>query len=170
MISGMRLEQTWTSDNSVTAAYGAHLDQWVREEGCRQAGAIDFTVTITDDGDATKVVLDRQVPMKGLPGPALKVIGDKVRIVQTERWFAPDSEDVSRADITVEFPGKPIAMTAEAGITPTDTGSTEVVAGEVKVKVPMVGRVIEPEVVKQIVRSLKIEMQVGLDWLAEGNG
>jgi hypothetical protein len=165
----MRLEETWTSDNAVADAYRAHLDRWVREEGCRKAGALDFTVTIDDDGDATKVVLDRQVPMRGLPGPATKVLGDKVRIVQTERWFPPDAEDVSRADITVEFPGKPIAMTAEASITPTDSGSTEVVAGEVKVKVPMVGRVIEPEVVKQIVRSLRIEMQVGLDWLAEGN-
>lgn len=165
----MRMKETWTSDNAVADAYRAHLDQWVREEGCRKAGAVEFTVTITEDDEATTVVLDRQVPMKGLPGPAAKVIGDKVRIVQTERWYAPDSGDVSRADITVEFPGKPIAMTAEASIDPTDSGSTEVVAGEVKVKVPMVGRVIEPEVVKQIVRSLRIEMQIGLDWLAEGN-
>ena len=163
----MRLEETWTSDNSVAAAHGAHLDQWVREEGCRKAGALEFTVTIAPDGDATKVVLDRQVPMRGLPGPAAKVMGDRVRIVQTERWFEPGDDGVSRADITVEFPGKPIAMTADASITATDTGSTEVVSGEVKVKVPMVGRVIEPEVVKQIVRSLRIEMQVGLDWLAE---
>ncbi len=164
----MRLEETWTSDNAVVDAYGAHLDQWVREEGCRKAGAVDFTVTIEEQDEATTVVLDRQVPMRGLPGPAAKILGDKVRIVQTERWYAPDPGGVSRADITVEFPGKPIAMTADASITPTDTGSTEVVAGEVKVKVPMVGRVIEPEVVKQIVRSLRIEMKVGLDWLAEG--
>lgn len=163
----MRLEQTWTSDNAVPDAYGAHLDQWVREEGCRRAGATDFTVTIEPDGGATTVVLDRQVPMRGLPGPATKVLGDRVRIVQTERWHAPGDDGVSRADITVEFPGKPIAMTAAASITPTDSGSTEVVAGEVKVTVPMVGRVIEPEVVKQIVRSLQIEMQVGLDWLAD---
>lgn len=164
----MRLEESWTSDNAVVDAYGAHLDRWVREEGCRQAGAAGFTVTITPGDDATTVVLDRQVPMRGLPGPAAKVIGDTVRIVQTERWSAPGDDGVSRADITVEFPGKPIAMTADASITPTATGSTEVVSGEVKVKVPMVGRVIEPEVVKQIVRSLRIEMQVGLDWLANG--
>lgn len=164
----MRIEETWTSGNAVVDAYEAHLDQWVREEGCRKAGAVDFTVTITPAGDVTEVVLDRQVPMRGLPGPAAKVIGDRVRIVQTERWHAPDASGVSRADITVEFPGKPIAMTADASITPDGDGSTEVVAGEVKVKVPMVGRVIEPEVVKQIVRSLRIEMQIGLDWLAAG--
>jgi hypothetical protein len=165
----MRLEQEWKTGNTVDAAYRAHLERWVREEGCRKSGARDFTVTIEDDGDATKVVLDRQMPLRGMPGPAKKVLGDTARIVQTERWHAPDADGVSRADVTVEFPGKPVAMTAEAVISPTDSGSHEVLTGEVKVKVPMVGRVVEPEIVKQISRSLDVEMQVGVDWLAEGN-
>lgn len=162
----MRLEQVWESGNTVAAAYGAHCEAWVREEGCRRAGAHRFEVTITPAGGVTEVVVDRHIP-SNVPGPARKVLGDSIRIVQTERWAAPGGDGVSRADITVEFPGKPIEMTAQAEIVPTDDGSTERVWGEVKVKVPVVGRAVEPEIVRQIVRSLEIEMTTGLEWLAQ---
>lgn len=164
----MRVDEVWTSDNPVADAHRAHLERWVREEGCRRAGAHDVTVTIESDGEATTVVVDRRVPLE-VGGPAGKVLGGGIRVVQTERWTPPGADGVSRADISVAFPGAPVTMTAAALIVPTEGGSRETVTGEVKVKVPVVGRAVEPEVVRQIVRSLRTEMATGLEWLAAGH-
>jgi hypothetical protein len=136
-------------------------DRAFRERVCEAQRARDHTVTVTGEGAATTVEIERTQAMDGAPSVATKVVGDSVRILQRERWTGPDS-----ADYSMEIPGKPGQMRGVLRLRPrSDGGCDEVVSGEIAVKVPLVGRKLEQLVESILVKALVREGEVGADWL-----
>jgi hypothetical protein len=59
-------------------------------------------------------------------------------------------------------------MQGSARLSPTATGSTEVFSGDVTVRVPFLGKRIEPEVVKAFRAFIRKEGEIGRAHLAAG--
>lgn len=140
-------------------------DQDFREEVCRGIGSVRFDVSISRSGDTARIRNDR-VMKADLPDVARKVVGDTIEMVQTEDWGPREPDGARTGEFRVEIPGKPGSIKGSVSLSPIRTGSREVVTGEVKVSIPLVGRKLEAEVVRGLRAALEVEGRIGARWLA----
>lgn len=138
-------------------------DPAFREKVCDYQRVLRRTVTI-DRNDGTggmEVRIDQVQETKGVPGFAKKVVGDETNIVQTESWSTKE-----RGDVLVTIPGKPGEMKGTATLAEDAGGTTETVALEVKVGIPIVGGKLEGLIADMLSKALRAEHKVGRDWLS----
>jgi hypothetical protein len=133
-----------------------------RERVCEYQRYPRRTVTITPAGAGMSVTVDQHRPATEVPSFARKMVGEEINIVQKESWSSPTD-----ASLEVTIPGKPGAMTGTVHLAGDDAGTTETVAVDVKVSIPLVGGKIESFLVDILVRALRAENKVGRQWLAE---
>lgn len=120
------------------------------------------SVDIVAHGDGSmSVTVDQHRPTHEVPGFARKIVGDEINIVQREEWSSP-----TRAELVVEVPGKPGTMKGTVELVGDAEGTTETVAVEVAVHIPLVGGKIEGLLAEMLIKALKAENKVGKDWLA----
>jgi hypothetical protein len=139
-------------------------DQTFREKVCRGIGSVRYDVTIERDGDRATVRNDR-VMKADLPDIAKKVVGDTIEMVQTEEWGPREGDGSRHGAFHVEIPGKPGSISGTVSIAPEGGGTREVVAGKVKVSIPLVGKKLEAEVVRGLKSALEVEGRIGAGWL-----
>jgi hypothetical protein len=162
----MKLNVENRYSGTVEQTFASHVEKSVRELACKESGATSWTVTVTPaaDGGAT-VQVDREMA-PDLPDYIAKFVGDKIAIRQVENWSAPDASGGRSAKVKLTIKGQPVSMDATATLTPDGDGSREVVAGDVKVAIPLLGRKIEPEIVKVITAALVIEQRASEEWIS----
>jgi hypothetical protein len=150
---------------SVEQIFASHIDQDVREEACRQSGALSFQVRVRPAADGSaRVEVERVMPAT-VPDYVRKFVGDSITVRQVEDWSAPDGRGARRAEIRLSIQGQPASMTGTMQLTPDGDGCVEQVTGDVKVAIPLLGRKIEPEIVKVIEAALRIEQRVAEEWV-----
>ena len=131
-----------------------------REEVCDSQSVLRHSVEINRDGKGMTVEIDQVQAAEGLPGFVTKIVGDEINIVQVEDWSALDA-----AALTVSIPGKPAEMSGTITLRESAT-TTEDVALDIRVGIPLVGGKIEQLVGDLLVAALKIENRVGRDYLS----
>ena len=136
-------------------------DPAFREKVCDYQRVLRRTVTIDRQGDGMTVRIDQVQETTGVPGFAKKVVGDETTIVQSETW-----ETKQRGDVHLAIPGKPGEMKGTASLAEDAAGTTETVALEVKVGIPIVGGKLEGLIADMLSKALRAEHKVGRDWLA----
>jgi hypothetical protein len=163
----MRVESS--SPATVEQTFASHLDRGVREQACRESGALSYDVQIEPrpDGGA-RIQVDR-VMAPQVPDFIRKFVGDSIAIRQVEDWSAPGPTGTRTATVNLTIKGQPASMIGSAVLAPSPEGSTEVVAGEVKVAIPLLGRKIEPEIVKVIEAAVRVEQRVGQAWVRQNS-
>jgi hypothetical protein len=136
------------------------MDPSFREEVCDAQRVLRHTVTVTPEGNGTKVVVDQVQATEGLPGFARKFVGDEINLVQSEQW-----SDLENGAVEVAIPGKPGQMRGTIRLREADGTTTETVAMEIKVSIPLVGGKIESLIADLLRKALKVENSVGRDYL-----
>ena len=137
------------------------LDPAFRERVCDALLAVRKEVSVGPDGGGMKVVIDMVQATQGIPGFARKFVGDEIEMVQTERW-----SDMENAVIDVVIPGKPGQMSGTATLRDEGGTTTETVAMEIKVNIPLVGGRIESLIADLLRKALRTENSVGRDYLS----
>ncbi|HEX4728302.1 MAG TPA: DUF2505 domain-containing protein [Jatrophihabitans sp.] len=161
----MKLTVRHAFSGSVEQIFASHLDQDVREEACRQSGALSFQVRVRPAADGSgRVEVERVMPAT-VPDYVRRFVGDSITVRQIEDWSAPDGRGARRAEIRLSIQGQPAGMTGTAQLTPDGNGCVEQITGDVKVAIPLLGRKIEPEIVKVIEAALRIEQRVAEEWV-----
>jgi hypothetical protein len=160
----MKLREENASDLTVEQTFEAHCEQAVREQACRESGALSWDVQITRDGDRARVQVERLMP-PSVPDFVKKFVGDSIAVRQIEEWQPPDSDGARVASVKLTIKGQPASMLGTVTITPAGSGSVEVVEGDVKVAVPFIGKKIEPEIVKVIGSGVRVEQRVVVAWV-----
>lgn len=157
----MKLAKNYTYPADVADVFALIRSEEFRTEGCIDQKALDQEVTVEVEDDRHVVTIRRTMPSE-MPDFVRKLTGDTVEVVQVETW-EPAAADGSRtAAVSVDIVGQPAQMKGTAALT-ADGGSTSfTVEGNVKVSIPLIGRKIEPEVVKAISASLDAEVALGL--------
>lgn len=138
------------------------MDREFREQVCAAQHALDHSVDISGTGDRMTVEINRTQSMKGAPAVALKLTGDRVRIVQRETWTGR-----RRADVAMEIPGKPGHLRGQLSLRDTAEGCEHLIVGEVKVGIPLVAGKLEQLIGDILAHGLRREGTVGAAWLAE---
>jgi Protein of unknown function (DUF2505) len=165
MMERMDVREEIAYDASPDEVFTMLCDQAFREKVCRGIGSVRYEVSITRDGDTAQIRNDR-VMKADLPDVAKKVVGDTIEMVQTEDWGERQSDGSRTARFRVEIPGKPGSITGSVSLSPSGSGSREVVTGQVKVSIPFVGKKLETEVARGLKAALQVEGQIGAKWLA----
>ena len=160
----MQLNETLTYAAGPDAVFAMLCDAVWREKVCEMAHAKSYDVAVEPSGETATITVTRVMPAD-LPDAIRKFLGETVTVTQTERWAAPDAAGTRRAAIEVHIAGQPASMQGTSVLRGTET-STMTVEGDVRVKVPLFGRKIEPEVAKAIVAALRIEERSARDYLA----
>ena len=156
-----KLSYDLTYDAPLTAVGAMLMDPAFRERVCEAQGVLRQTVTVGPDGGGMKVVIDQVQAAEGIPGFAKKFVGDEIQLVQTERW-----SDLENGRVDVVIPGKPGQMSGTITLRESGGTTTETVAMEIRVGIPLVGGKIESLISDLLRKALRAENAVGRDYLA----
>jgi hypothetical protein len=165
----MKLRVEATSPATVEQSFASRVEQGVREQACRESGALSYEVSIEHAADGGARVQVRRVMPAQVPDVIRRFVGESIAIDQVEQWGPPGPTGTRTAVVDVTVKGQPASMTGSMVLSPAPAGSTELVTGEVKVRIPLLGRQIEPEIVKVIEAALRIEQRVGQDWVRQNS-
>ncbi|WP_317696039.1 DUF2505 domain-containing protein [Aeromicrobium sp. REDSEA-S32_B7] len=136
----MKINETHSyGDADVEAVFGLISSEAFRTEAAEDAGASDIDVDVTESGGAVTITIVRTQPAE-MPDFVKKLTGDTVK---------------------VSIIGQPAEMLGTAVLEAKGGGTSFTVAGDVTVKIPFIGKKIEPEVAKAIKGSLKHEVELG---------
>jgi uncharacterized Zn-binding protein involved in type VI secretion len=163
----MQMTETLTYDADPAAVFAMLCDRGWRERVSESIHAKQYEVSIEPSGDSVTVTTSRTMPAM-VPDMVRKMTGETITIVQVERWGPPAADGARTADLEVTIAGQPAGMQGSARLSPTATGSTEVFSGDVTVRVPFLGKRIEPEVVKAFRAFIRKEGEIGRAHLAAG--
>lgn len=104
------------------------------------------------------------VEAKNLPPAVRTLLGGDLSIDRTETW-QPDPAGGYSGTVAVTIPGMPGDLGGRIRLTDTDSGSTLVLIGEVRIPIPLVGGRIEETVAEQISKLLDNEHAFAEKWL-----
>ena len=156
-----KLSYDLTYEASLTDVGEMLMDPAFREEVCDAQGAIRHTATVGPKAAGMEVVIDQVMPAQGIPGFAKKFVGDEINLIQTEQW-----SDIETGAVEVVIPGKPGQMRGTIRIRESGGTTTETVAMEIKVSIPLVGGKIESLIADLLRKALRAENSVGRDFLS----
>lgn len=160
----MQLNETLTYAAGPDAVFAMMCDKSWRERVCELARAVSYDVSVERDADRVTVRVDRVIPAD-LPDAFKRLVGSRIEVEQVERWGAPGADGSRRADIELRIKGQPASMEGTSVLSGDERASTLRVTGDVRVKVPFVGRKFEPEVAKAVVGALRIEERSAAEYL-----
>src|SRR4029450_3192655 len=141
----MDFTETLSYDATTDQVFAMLCDEKFREEVCRASNAIRYGVNIVPAEDSAKVLVSRVIAAD-VPDFAKALVGPEIEILQTEEWHPPSPSGVRIADLRIEIPGKPGHLIGTVTLRPEGSGTTEIIAGELRVRIPFLGGKLETEI------------------------
>jgi hypothetical protein len=158
----MKINESLTYDGaSVEDVYAIITDESFRNETCTDQGATEYDVTIEPNdlgGDTVTIV--RTMPAD-MPDFIKKLTGQTVTAKQVETWSGPDDGGNRKADVHLNIVGQPAEMKGTVEVVGNGSNTSFVFDGDVKVSIPFIGKKIEPEIAKSILKSIRAEVALG---------
>ncbi|MFT4287354.1 DUF2505 domain-containing protein [Nocardioides sp.] len=156
-----------TTSMSFELAYHAPLDKVLamlfepafREAVCDAQHALSRSVVVEGSAESGRVAIDYVQDAAKAPGFVKKLIGDTMSVQQREVWSG------NAATVELTLPGKPGEMRGKLRLTEAGGVTTQTVAYDISVHVPLVGGKIERLIEDIIVKGLERENRVGREWL-----
>ena len=128
------------------------------EDVARHAGAQEHSVDVRDDG--TTLAMKMPVPEK-----LTKFIGQTIQLNQVFRFTEPGADGVAHGTVEVDVPGMPVYVDARGVLSPDGGKTVGRYTGELKVKIPLVGKKVEAQVEPFIRQAFDGLERRAADWL-----
>ncbi|HET7399987.1 MAG TPA: DUF2505 domain-containing protein [Intrasporangium sp.] len=161
----MKITKTVDYAAPTDVVYAMLTDPAFQERKCVEAGALRHDVTITAQGEGSRILTRRDLPTQGLPDFAKSLVGSTLAITETYRWGGAGADGSRDGDLTVEVAGAPIAMRATVRLAPSGTGSSLTVDGELKASIPLLGGKIEKAAAPAVTDAMDSEYRTAQEWL-----
>ncbi|HQR26152.1 MAG TPA: DUF2505 domain-containing protein [Nocardioides sp.] len=158
----MRFRHEMAYDAGADRVYAMKADRRFREEVCRHQQVLRYRVDLEDTASGLSVDIDQVQALRGVATSVRRFVGEEIEIEQRETWHSPGD-----ATLVVSIPGKPGRMDGRISLREQDGRTVETVTGDIRVKVPLVGRQIEEMVARVFRYALDAEYAVGTDWLED---
>ena len=123
------------------------------------AGAVSHSVELRDDA----TVLGMKLPV---PSHLTKFVGQAVQLTQTFRFQAPGADGAVRGTVDVDVPGMPVEVQADALLSPVPEGTRARYTGDLKVRIPLVGKKVETQLEPFIRDAFEGLERRAADWLS----
>ena len=141
------------------AVFGLLTNQDFLADVARESGATQHTVHIQDTITISERTLDA-------PAAAHKFIGESLSISERRVWSSAQADGSRTAQLTLTSPGQPIEMQGTIALSPQRDGTRIDVRGDLKVRIPLVGKKLEKMAAPAVESGIRAEERVGLRWLA----
>lgn len=125
----------------------------------RHAGALEHESAI--DNDVTRLMMKLPVPSH-----LTKFVGQSIALQQVFRFQPPSPDGSIDGNVEVDVPGMPVDVNAVAALRPTDAGTTAHYTGDLKVKIPLVGKKVESQIEPFIRDAFDGLQRRATDWLS----
>ena len=157
----MKLHETFPyTATTPDAVFKLIADSDFRKEAALSGGGKNVKVTVEPHGEGATVTILRTQPAE-VPDFIKKMTGSSVTVEQVEQWGAPDAKGERKAKIKVSVSGQPAGMQGTMTLAANGKGAKLTVAGDVKVKVPFVGKKIEPLIAKAVTAAVRHDVREG---------
>jgi uncharacterized protein YndB with AHSA1/START domain len=156
----MKINKKYDYPASTEQVFELMTSKEFREECCVYQESPEYTVEVTQEGDETVIRVERK-EKNDLPDFVKKLTGEYVRVIQVEKWGPADASGTRTAKVFVDIVGQPAQMKGTSTLYASGDASVLELDAEVKVAIPLIGRKIEPEIVKAISASLDKDVELG---------
>ncbi|CAM3623445.1 DUF2505 domain-containing protein [Tsukamurella ocularis] len=148
----------------VPAVLGAFGDPRYWEDRFAEfGGGLELTALDVDDAGTIAVRTLQDVRREAMPPLVARLYPRELRVIATEHWVPRGG--AADGTITVTVQGAPGAGTATARLGATDAGSLLRIAGEVRVRVPVLGGPVERLVAKGFAAHVPELQRFTDDWI-----
>lgn len=161
----MRITESVEHAATPEQVFTAFGDEGYQVLKCERSGSLEHDVVIEIEDGQTIVVTRRQMPTRDFPDFVRGFVGERVEVVETQRWGVPGEDGGREAALSVEIPGTPVHLTGGVHLRPSGSGTVQAVDGELKASVPLLGGRIEKAVAPVLVRAIRLEGKVVREWL-----
>ena len=124
-------------------------------------GAESYEISIEETDEGWQASLVSVSSTEGLPSAATKVLGSTMEIRQVELWVGD-----TQARLTASIPGRPGQISGAITLQVEGAEIVQAVEAEIKANIPLFAGAVEAVIGRALGRVLKIQEQVGADWLA----
>ena len=142
-------------------------DEAFQDRKLGQTGALSWQVEIRAEAGGAVITSRRELPTDQIPDAFRALVGQQISISQTETWGPAGSDGDRTGTLLVEVSGAPIRMNGTLSLSGSGTGTVEVVDGELKARVPLIGGRIERSAEPAVRAAIDAEERIGQAWLAE---
>ena len=136
-----------------------------QEAKCAATAAIKHSADVETVGDHTVITTERILPSDGLPDFAKSMVGDTLKVTETQDWGPAASGGGRRGTVEMAVAGAPIALKGTLMLAPGAGGTVETLDAELKAKVPLIGGKIEKAAAPPIEEAIDIEATTAKKWL-----
>ncbi len=160
MMSGMKFTHSVRYDAPAADVFAMLASPSFREKSSARMGVLSADIQVTTKGEGFSMVIDQVQATEGIPSFARKITGDTTRAIQREEWA-----DACGGSLEIETPGKPTSLKGRLSLSEYDGVTTETMAAEIKVKVPLIGAKLEALMSDLIKKGMEKEHEAGVEWL-----
>ncbi|NKR27254.1 DUF2505 family protein [Rhodococcus hoagii] len=161
------IEHSAQYPHPVATLHAALTDEGYWQARLQQVGGPGAALESVTVGDgAIEVVLQQAVPAEHLPSMVTSIRQGDLIIRRTESW-GPLQDGRAHGTFSAEVEGAPGQVRGTVTITADGTGSVLVMAGEVEVRIPLIGGKIESVIAGQVLELLDAEEDFTRDWVAQ---
>jgi hypothetical protein len=163
----VRLSAELRYDADPSTVYEMISDPDFQERKLANTGAVSYDVTVDphEDGGVT-VTSRRELPTDRVPEFVKGFVGSTIKIEQVEEWEAVEADGVRNGSLVADVSGMPVKFTARLSLVPNSDGTLEVVQGDLKASVPLIGGKVEKAAEPAIKAAVAAEQRTGREWLA----
>lgn len=162
----MKIEETWSYDAPADRVFEMLLDPQFQEAKCVATGALDHSVSITEQAAPLVIETRREMATDGLPENVARIVGKTLKIIEIQRWSQPAEDGSRTADIDVSLGGLPVNFVGHIRLTPNGNTTRMHVLGDLHARIPLVGKKVETASAPAFSGGVQIEAQTGREYLA----
>ncbi|HET8766079.1 DUF2505 domain-containing protein [Phycicoccus sp. M110.8] len=162
----MKIARTLEYAATPDEVFAVLADVAFQEAKCAATGAISYTASVTAEGDATVIRTERELPADGLPDFARSMVGNTLKVVETQTWQAAGADGARTGTVAMTVPGAPITLKGTLALESGGPGTVEHLDGDLKASIPLVGGKIEKAAAPAIEDAITIEGKTAHEWLA----
>lgn len=162
----MKIEETWSYDAPADQVVAMLLDPAFQDAKCAATGALSHSVSVKDDAAAHVIETQREMATDGLPENVARIVGKTLNVIEIQRWGQASEDGARTADIDVSLGGLPINFVGHIQLTPDGDTTKMHVLGDLRARIPLVGKKVETASAPAISGGVQIEAQTGREYLA----
>ena len=162
----MKIATTMDYAGTPEEVFAVLSDQAFQEAKCAATAAIRYSAAVKANGGGATITTERILPADGLPDFARSMVGETLKVVETQTWGAPAADGSRSGTVEMSVAGVPVALNGTLALAPGGAGTVEKLDAELKAKVPLIGGKIEKAAAPPIEEAIDIEAATVKEWLA----
>jgi hypothetical protein len=162
----MKIATTMDYAATPEEVFAVLCDKAFQEAKCAATAALKYSAAVKVEGGGATITTERILPADGLPDFARSMVGQTLKVLETQTWGAPEADGSRSGRVEMSVVGVPVALNGTVALAPGGAGTVEKLDAELKAKVPLIGGKIEKAAAAPIEEAIDIEATTVKVWLA----